>query len=182
MSEPCEICGLFFPARVGPFLRGQVIDNTAVDPRQGHTIAYHLAQPRAPDDAAKVTVYIYPEPALPEPPPGGIDAVLADEARFNSAGLREAVDLGLFTSIEFLNYNRVVLGERTTLLLLEFVTTAGEAPETLFGYIALVWWSGRFVKVRISAASQQVGRMHAVGFSSTLAVELGIAPGARRLH
>lgn len=179
MTSTIEIYGLYFPLQVGPFIRGGVIDNEPISPGSGQTIAYHLKEIRTAYDEIKITVYVYPAVPWPEPPDGA-EAELMREGRRSLDSLYAAVDQGIYGSAKFVDSQWLNWEDRRKFIIIEVETEAKDGKR--FGYFTLLWWAGRFVKVRISAVSPGVGRMHAVGFLPTLALMLGIVSKRPGVH
>lgn len=171
--------GLPFPGRVGPFVRGDYTDYEPVAPGLGQSIAYHHAEV-APGEGspATVTVYLYPGQPSPETADGR-EARLLREAESAVGSLQEAVDRGLYRAVRLGGHRWLEVGDALHFLLLGMtVVPAADGEPATHGAVCLTFASGRFLKLRVTTYSQEVTRMHAVGFSVSLARMLGLV-GAR---
>lgn len=171
-----SVYGLPLPNRIGPFVRADAIDNEERHRGMGQTIPYLLSDRSAAQGRPiTTTVYIYPATPMPEPA-NGRDHALRAEAQSALEEVRAATDLGVYAASRYEGHSWLDIGGAARFIVVEVVTRRahdGAADER--GAIALAWVNGRFLKIRITAPSQDEARLHTIGFAGTLARAFGMS-------
>jgi hypothetical protein len=163
-SDPLLVYGAPFPARVGPFVRGEPTDHETRTEGGGYGIPYRPMDGFAAADRVTVTTFHYPARALHIAPEARAEAILR-EAHYAIEDLHAAARSKLWRQVTITGHRWLEVGSGWLLLLVDADLRVVEDGEERFSSICVTTFNDRIVKTRVTAHTRESRDLHAYGFN-----------------